>query len=443
MTLPTTRLKPAPQQPGSRLSAIARALHHRNYRLFFMGQGLSLIGTWMQRVALAWLVYRLTDSAFLLGLVGFAGQVPSFLLAPLAGVISDRVSRHRLLIITQILSMAQALLLAVLVLGGWIHIWHVLVLSVVMGAINGFDMPVRQTFLIEMLDDRKDLGNAIALNSSMFNGARLLGPPLAGLLIALTGEGVCFLINGISYVAVLGSLFAMRLRPRPGSDARSPDRQGLVAGLVEGWGYVRGNPPIWAILMLLTVFNFVVMPYTVLLPVFARDVLHGGPDTMGLLMGGAGLGALGGALFLASRRSVVGTGRLVTLAAGVFSLALIAFSLTTRPLVAMALMIPVGFGQMIQMAGSNTMLQTLVNDRMRGRVMSFYTMAFMGTFPLGSLLLGAVAQHWGAGVAVLGGALTYLTFALLALPRLPRLREMAHATYRRRGILPDEAAAVA
>lgn len=429
-------------QDGGPWSAIARALHHRNYRLFYMGQGLSLVGTWMQRVALSWLVYRLTDSPFLLGLVGFAGQLPSFLLAPLAGVLSDRMDRHRILLITQALSMLQAMLLAILVLGGWIHIWHVLALSLLLGAINGFDMPVRQTFLIEMLDDRKDLGNAIALNSSMFNGARLLGPPLAGLLIAWAGEGICFLVNGVSYVAVLGSLFAMRLKPRTVTDPRGPARQGLVAGLAEGWRYVRGNPPIWAILMLLSVFNFVVMPYTVLLPVFARDVLQGGPATMGLLMGGAGLGALGGALFLASRRSVVGTGRLITFSAGVFCLALLAFSLVKQPLLAMILMVPVGFGQMIQMAGSNTLLQTLVDDDMRGRAMSFYTMAFMGTFPLGSLMLGAIAEHWGAGIAVMGGALTYLVCALVALPRLPKLRRLAHEVYRHRGILPDEAAGV-
>ncbi len=443
MKLASSVPTPVPPAAGGRWRAVVRALHHRNYRLFFMGQGLSLVGTWMQRVALAWLVYRLTDSPFLLGLVGFAGQVPSFLLAPLAGVLADRVDRHRILVVTQTLSMLQALLLAVLVLGGWIQIWHVLALSMLMGAINGFDMPVRQTFLIELLDDRRDLGNAIALNSSMINGARLLGPPLAGLLIALTGEGVCFLLNGISYVAVLGSLFAMRLKPRHLADPRRPERQGLAAGLAEGWRYVRGNPPIWAILMLLTVFNFVVMPYTVLLPVFARDVLQGGPDTMGLLMGGAGLGALGGALYLASRRSVLGTGRLITLAAGVFCLALIAFSLTTRPLLAMALMVPVGFGQMIQMAGSNTLLQSLVDDSMRGRVMSFYTMASMGTFPLGSLMLGFVAEHWGAGLAVGGGALAYLICAAIALPRLPRLRALAHELYRQRGILPEESAGVA
>jgi len=426
-----------PTAPEGRLAATLRAFRHRNYRLFFFGQGLSLVGTWMQRVALSWLVYRLTDSAFLLGLVGFAGQLPSFLAAPFAGYLSDRVDRRRLLVVTQVLSMFQALALAVLVLGGWIQISHVILLSVLLGLINGFDMPVRQSFLIEMLDDRKDLGNAIALNSSMFNGARLLGPPVAGLLIAWTGEGICFLVNGLSYIAVLASLAAMRLRPREEADPRGPDRPGLRAGLVEGWRYVRGDPPIWALLMLLTVLNFVALPYIVLLPVFARDILQGGPDTLGLLMGGMGLGALGGAFHLAGRRSVVGLGRLILVAAGVFSVGLVAFTLVRSPLLAMVLMVPVGFGQMVQMAGSNTLLQTLVDDRMRGRMMGFYTMAFMGSYPLGSLLLGLAAESWGAGPAVIAGVLAYLLCAALALPRMPRLRQLAHEVYRRRGVLPS------
>jgi len=420
--------------PESRLAATLRAFRHRNYRLFFFGQGLSLVGTWMQRVALSWLVYQLTDSAFLLGLVGFAGQVPSFFAAPLAGHLSDRLDRRRLLMVTQVLSMLQALTLAVLVLGGWIQISHVIVLSLLLGLINGFDMPVRQSFLIEMLDDRKDLGNAIALNSSMFNGARLLGPPLAGLLIAWAGEGICFLVNGLSYIAVLGSLAAMRLRPREEADPRASDRQGLLEGLSEGWRYVRGNPPIWAILMLLTVLNFVTLPYIVLLPVFARDVLQGGPDTLGLLMGGTGLGALAGAFYLAGRRSVVGLGRLIVVAAGVFALALVAFCLVESPVLAVALMVPVGFGQMVQMAGSNTLLQTLVDDRMRGRMMGFYTMAFMGSYPLGSLLLGLLAETWGAGPTVIAGVAAYLLCAALALPHMPRLRALAHDVYRRRGV---------
>ncbi|MDP2360756.1 MAG: MFS transporter [bacterium] len=423
--------------PIPRLAIVGRALRHRNYRLFFLGQGVSLVGTWMQRVALAWLVYRLTDSAFLLGLLSFAGNLPTFLIAPLAGAIADRVDKHRLLFATQVMSMLQALLLAALVLGGWIQLWHVVALSVLMAAINGFDMPVRHALLVELVDDRRDLGNAIALNSSMFNGARLLGPSLAGLLIALAGEGVCFLANGLSYVAVLACLLMMRLPARDEARARER-RRGLREGLGESWRYVMGNPPLWAILLLLMVFNFVGMTYTVLLPVFARDILGGGPDTLGFLMGGVGVGALGGAFHLASRRSVLGLGRLIVISAGIFCLALVAFALSTSVWLSLLLMLPIGFGQMIQMAGSNTLLQTLVEDEQRGRVMSFYTMSFMGSFPVGALLLGWLADVWSAPWALACGALVYAACAALALPRMPRLRQMAHAVYVRRGLLPGQ-----
>jgi len=426
----------APTPAPGRLAAIARALRHRNYRLFFTGQSLSLVGTWMQRVALAWLVYRLTDSAFLLGLLSFAGNLPSFLMAPLAGVVADRVDKHRLLMATQALAMLQAVLLATLVLGDWIQFWHVVVLSLMLGAINGFDMPVRQAILVDLVDERQDLGNAIALNSSMFNGARLVGPSAAGLIIALAGEGACFLVNALSYLAVLASLLLMRLPARGGADRRER-RQGLREGLGESWAYVRGVPPIWAILLLLCVFNFVGMTYTVLLPVFARDHLGGGPDTLGFLMGGTGVGALAGALYLASRRTVLGMGRLITVSASVFCAALIAFSLSRWTWLSLALMVPVGFGQMVQMAGSNTLLQTLVEDEQRGRVMGFYTMSFMGSFPAGSLLMGWLAEVWGAPWAVACGALAYAACALAALPRMPGLRRQAHLIYARRGLFEE------
>lgn len=429
----------AAASPQGRLGATLRAFRHRNYRLFFMGQGLSLVGTWMQRVALSWLVYRLTNSPWLLGLVGFAGQLPSFFVAPLAGVWADGGRSRRLLILTQSLSMLQALTLAVLVLGGWIEVWHVVVLSVLLGAINGVDMPVRQSFLVEMIDDRQDLGNAIALNSTMFNGARLLGPAVAGLAIALAGEGVCFLVNGLSYVAVLASLVAMRLRPRVAGEGDR--RRGMVEGLQEGWGYVSSFPPVWAILLMLMTFNFVAMPYTVLLPIFARDVLKGGPDTLGFLMGGAGVGAIIGALYLAGRRSVAGLGRLIAWAALVFCLALTGFALSRQLWLSLLLLIPVGFGQMLQMAGSNTLLQSLVEDRMRGRVMSFYTMSFMGTFPLGSLVMGWSAERIGASWTLALGAGLYLLCAAVALPRLPDLRRQAYSVYARKGLLPAQESA--
>ncbi|HOX24427.1 MAG TPA: MFS transporter [Candidatus Krumholzibacteria bacterium] len=399
---------------------VLRALHHRNFRLFFAGQSLSLIGTWMQRLALGWLVYRLTDSPFLLGVVGFAGQIPSFLLAPVAGVLADRVRRHRLLLVTQTLSMAQALVLAGLVLTGTIQIWHVIALAIWLGAINGFDMPVRQSFLIEMVDDRRDLGNAIALNSTMVNGARLIGPTVAGLLIAAVGEGVCFLINGVSYLAVIGSLLAMRVRPAAAEPA-GPMLRGFAAGL----RYVAGFEPILALLLLLALLSLAGLPYTVLMPVFARDILQGGPDALGFLMGAAGVGALAGAWYLASRRTAAGLGNVIVAASAVFGGGLVGFAWSRSLALSLVMIALVGFGQIVLFAASNTLLQTLVDDDKRGRVMSFYTMAFMGFGPLGNLAAGALAQRWGAPWTLTAGAALFLLGAARFLNRLPALRALA------------------
>ncbi len=404
-----------------RLEPVARALRHRNFRLFFAGQSLSLVGTWMQRIALGWLVYRLTDSAFLLGVVGFAGQIPSFLVAPLAGVLADRVNRHRLLVATQVLSMLQALVLAALVLSGVIHIVHVIVLAVVLGVINGFDMPIRQSFMIEMIEDKADLGNAIALNSTMVNGARLLGPTIAGLLIAAAGEGVCFLVNGLSYLAVIVSLLAMRLPPRAIAVLSSRVWQGLA----EGVRYAAGFAPIWALLVLLALFSLAGLPYAILMPVFARDILGGGPDALGFLMGAAGVGALIGALNLASRQSVMGLGRMLALASAVFAGSLLGFAWSRSLPLSLALMVGVGFGQMVLFAASNTLLQTLVDDDKRGRIMSFYTMAFMGFGPLGNLAAGAIAHRWSAPWALTAGATVYALGAATFVHRLPSLRAEA------------------
>ena len=290
---------------------IARALGHRNFRLFFMGQSVSLVGTWMQRVAVGWLVYRLTDSAFLLGVVGFSAQIPAFVLAPFAGVLADRWNRHRLLILTQVLAMVQAFILAYLVLTETVVIWEIIVLSLVLGVVTAFDIPVRQSFMIEMIEEKADLGNAIALNSSMVNGARLLGPSVAGLLIATVGEGMCFLINGLSYLAVIASLLLMRIVQK---NFRAQSR--AWHDLKEGLTYVYRFEPIRAIILLLALMSLMGMPYIVLMPVFARDVLHGGPSALGFLMGGSGVGALAGALYLASRRGVLGLGKMIPIGAG-------------------------------------------------------------------------------------------------------------------------------
>ena len=416
-----------------------RALRHKNYRLFFSGQSISLIGTWMTRIATSWLVYRLTGSALLLGIVGFAGQIPSFLLAPFAGVLVDRWNRHRLLVITQVLALLQSLAMALLALTGLIKIWQVIVLSVFQGLINAFDMPARQAFVVEMVDRREDLANAIALNSSMVNVARLLGPSIGGVVIAAVGEGWCFMIDAISYLAVIASLFAMRVTPRMLKPTRDAN---IFQQLREGWTYVARFAPIRNILILLALVSLVGMPYTVLMPVFANEVLHGGPNTLGLLMAASGVGALAGAMSLAARKSVLGLGKFIPLMAGAFGAGLIAFSFARVLWLSLALMIVTGLGFMVQMAVSNTVLQTIVDEDKRGRVMSFYTMAFMGTAPFGSLLAGTVAERIGAPHTLLFGGIGCILGALWFARTLPALRRDVRPIYVKMGILPEMAAGI-
>jgi MFS family permease len=412
---------------------MVRALRHRNYRLFFAGQTVSLVGSWMTRIATSWLVYRLTGSALLLGLVGFAGQIPSFLLAPLAGVLIDRWDRHRLLVVTQVLAMFQSAALAGLALAGVINIWHVLGLSLFQGLINAFDMPARQAFVVEMVERREDLPNAIALNSSMVNAARLLGPSIGGVIIAAVGEGWCFALDAVSYLAVIASLLLMRLAAR-----RRPAPKGakVLPELRAGWSYVAGSVPIRSILLLLALVSLVGMPYTVLMPIFASTVLHGGPHTLGFLMAATGVGALLGAVFLASRRSVLGLGRVVPLMSGLFGAGLIGFSLSRSLWLSLALLLVTGIGFMVQMAASNTLLQTLVEDDKRGRVMSFYTMAIMGVTPFGSLLAGALAHRIGAPQTLLFGGVGCIAAALWFASLLPDLRQRVRPIYIEKGILP-------
>lgn len=420
-------------------ASVGRALHHRNYRLFFIGQGISMIGTWVTRVAMSWLVYRLTNSSMLLGLTGFAGQLPTFLLAPFAGVIVDRTDRYRVLLITQVLSMVQSALLAYYALRGTITAWHVLFLAVFQGLINAFDTPARQSFLVEMVDTREDLPNAIALNSSLVNVARLIGPSIAGVLISLFGEGVCFTLDAASYVAVLAALLSMRIVAR-----ERPARQSHFAReLRDGFAYVARFAPIRDLLLLLAIVSLSGMPYAVLMPVFATQVFHGGPHTLGWLMTSTGVGALLGALWLASRPNVLGLGRIVTAAGLVFGLSLLAFSYARTMWLGLPLLVLVGGGMMMQMAATNTLIQTLVDEHMRGRVMSFYTMAFFGMTPIGSLLAGFVASHFNAQNAVRSGGLITVLSVLLFMRRLPALRKQIRPIYERMGILPPLAAGVA
>jgi MFS family permease len=414
-----------------------RALGHRNYRLFFAGQSISLVGTWMTRIATSWLVYRLTGSALLLGVVGFAGQIPTFLLSPFAGVLVDRWNRHRLLVATQVLAMLQSLALGVLALAGVINIRHLILLSLFQGLINSFDMPARQAFVVQMVERREDLPNAIALNSSMVNAARLVGPSLGGVIIAAVGEGWCFLLDGLSYVAVIVSLLAMKIL-KPAESRVSAG--GVFQQFREGWAYVSGFSPVRNILLLLALVSLVGMPYTVLMPVFANEILRGGPYALGWLMAASGVGALSGAMFLAARRSVVGLGKFIPLMAGAFGAGLIAFSFSRWLWLSLILMVMTGLGFMVQMAVSNTLLQTILEEDMRGRVMSFYTAAFMGTAPFGSLLAGSVADRIGAPRTLLFGGLGCVAGALWFARSLPALRRDVRPIYVRKGILPEVAA---
>jgi len=408
-----------------------RALRHPNYRLFFSGQSVSLIGTWMTRIATSWLVYRLTHSAFLLGVSGFSLQIPILLLGPFAGVWVDRLDRHRTLVITQILSMIQSFWLAALALTGRITIVDIILLSLFQGAINAFDMPARQAFVVQMIERREDLGNAIALNSSMVNGARLIGPAIAGVLIAAVGEGYCFLIDGFSYMAVIASLAAMRVAKR--ASRGQPD---LMTELKEGWRYVKGSDPIRTVLLFLVLVSLVGMPYTVLMPIFARAVLHGSASTLGFLMAAAGLGALTGAVTLAMRPSVLGLGRVIVWSASLFGTGLIGLGLSRMLWLSLAAVALAGFGMMRHMASTNTILQTIVAEDKRGRVMAYYSMAFQGLAPFGSLAAGTIAGKVGAPWTIMGGGTLCVVGAAAFAAHLPKLRRVMRPIYRELGILP-------
>ncbi len=435
-------VQPTSRERAGGFRALGRALAHRNYRLFFAGQGTSLVGTWMTRLATNWLVFRLggPDPAFLLGLVNFAGQVPAFLLGPLAGALVDRADRRRLLVLTQALSLVQSALLALVAFRGQLGsatLVQIMLLSLFQGLINAFDMPARQAFLVELVENREDLPNAIALNSSLVNGARLVGPSLAGAIIALAGEGWCFVLDAASYLAVIAALLAMRVGPRERRQ-RSP----FWRGIAEGFRYAFGFVPIRALLLLLALVSFSGASYRALLPIFAADVLHGGPYAFGFLTGASGVGALAGALYLASRRSVLGLGRVLVVTAACLGAGLVGFGMSAWLAASLLLMVLVGFGMMVAMAACNTILQTIVDEDKRGRVMSFYSMAFMGAAPLGSLVAGGLAGALGAPAAVVAAGALCLAGAALFAVRLPRLRARVRPIYVRLGVLPPVTAGI-
>jgi len=409
-----------------------RALRHRNFQLFFAGQSISLIGTWMTRLATTWLVYRLTHSALLLGIVTFAGQIVSFALGPFAGVWVERLNRRKLLIWTQAAAAIQSLAMAALTLAHVITLWEIIVLTVLQGLINAFDMPARQSFLIQMVEDRNDLGNAIAINSSMVNGARLIGPAFAGLLIGAVGEGWCFLIDGASYFAVIASLLMMRIKLL---DVRR-STSSMLEQVREGWDYVRTFRPIRTILLLFSLLCLMGYPFAVLLPVYVVQILHGGAATLGWLTGASGIGALVSALSLAVRKSVVGLTRMLQIAAATLGAALVLFGLSRTLWVSLVLMAFVGFGLMQSAAVSNTIVQSLVPEDKRARVMSYYTMAFFGAAPFGSLLAGALAHRMGAPNTLIFTGAPCLLGSLWFTLELPKIRAVMRPIYREMGLLP-------
>lgn len=402
-----------------------RSLKYKNYRLFFGAQFISLIGTWMQMMAVSWLVYRMTNSAMTLGIVAFSSQIPAFIITPFAGVLIDRWDRRRILIITQMLSLLQALILAILTLTGTIRVWEIIFLSTFMGTLNAFDMPSRQSFLNEIIERKEDLGNAIALNSTIFNGARLIGPCIAGILIAAMGEGICFLINSLSYTAPIIALSVMKIKTRE----QNPRGTGIFQELKEGLVYALNFAPIKYVLFLTSITTISGITIAVLMPVFARDILHGGPQTQGFLLTSSGIGALTAAIYLASIKNNLKIGKKIPIAAGLFGIGLILFSQSRIFLYSSFFMILTGFSMIVQMASCNTVLQTLADDDKRGRVMSLYTTAFMGTAPLSSLLIGTLASKIGAPATMVAGGIVCIIGAIIFACRLNYLRKEAQPIY--------------
>jgi MFS family permease len=429
---PKPSLKKDFHDPSQKLPVALRALKHRNFQLFFGGQLISLVGTWMQSVAQSWLVYRLTGSSLLLGSVGFASQFPVMLVSPLGGIVADRYNRQRVVIGTQVASMVLAFILALLTLTNRITIHEIFALAVLLGIVNAFDIPGRQAFLVEMVG-KEDLINAIALNSSMFNGARIVGPAIAGILVAKIGEGWCFFANAVSYVAVIISLFMMAV-PRRKHVPTGP----ALAHVKEGFHFVGRTAPILALLLLLGLVSLVAMPYTVLMPIFADRILHGGARGLGILMGATGVGALVGALTLAARTGLSGLGRWVTFACAGFAVSLIAFGLSRNFWLSAALLVPVGYCMMLQMSASNTLIQSMVPDHLRGRVMSVYSMMFMGMAPFGALFGGALADRLGAPTTVIMGAVACLGGAAIFGLRLPKIRGEARRLIIAQGMVGGE-----
>lgn len=374
--------------------ATVRALKNRNYRLFFIGNGISLIGTWMQTVTIGWLVYKLSHSSYTLGATGALGTLPVLLFSIFGGYVADRINRFRIILTTQTLAMIQALSLAILTLTGHITVNHILFLSFVLGLINAFDIPARQAFVVNIVEKKEELANAIALNSFLVNSARLIGPSIAGVLVAAFGEGICFLINGISYIAVIFALLMMKV-PSAKQVIDGRENENVLEKLHEGFSYVKTFVPVRTVILYVGFFSIFGMFYGVLMPVFAKEIFHGTARTLGFLIGSGGIGAIIAAIYLASRSTHSGLGRIIHIAGIVFGTGLILFSYTKNFWFAVMILIVVGAAMVLQIVTANIILQTLVSDEKRGRVMSFHTLAFMGTQPIGSYIAGVLGKTIG------------------------------------------------
>lgn len=410
-----------------------RALRHRNFALFLGGQMCALTGYWMQNVAQSWLLYRMTDSATLLGVLGFAGSVPILLLAPFAGLWSDRANLHRLMFATQILEMLQAVALAALALAGVIAPWHIVTLAMLLGILVAIELPVRHAYLLELVGNKEDLPNAVAVTSMMANTGRLIGPALAGITIGWIGEGGSFAINALSYVAVVITFLMIRVTPSARPATHPPPLKGLEEGLAYAWRSV----PIRLLLMLLALVGFMATPYAALMPALTREVFHGGAEQMGYLMGAAGLGAVSGTLFLASRRSVRGLVRIIVLASLAAGAALALLAWSQRIWVALLLLVVIGYGLLVTSVSINMIIQTIVDDDKRGRVMSLYTAAFLGIAPFGSLVAGVAADVVGVAATITLGGVLCVAGALYLARQRPRIREHMRPIYSRLGIIPE------
>ena len=408
----------------------SRAFKYHNYRLYFSGQMISVIGTWIQRIAMSWLIYRITGSAWLLGIVGFTSQIPSLILSPVVGVIADRQNRLQLIIITQCLAMLQAFVVAALTISNTIQVWHIISLSLFLGVVSAFDMPTRQAFVQDMIEKKEDLSNAIAMNSLLFNGARLIGPMIAGILVATVGEGICFLLNGLSYIAVIIALFMIRVKKRE----KPVTQRRFMDDFIDGARYSFGFIPIRYILINMSIIGFFGLPYITLMPIFARDILQGGPKTYGFLMASVGIGALISGSIFAMRRSLRGIGTAIAVSCTVFSIGIILFSLSPVLWLSMIFLVILGFGQITTFASSNTSLQTMADENMRGRVLAFYHAAIMGIAPFGNLIAGAAAEKIGAPNTLLIGGIVCLLGAFHFYLNIPRLRKIVRPIFMQMGV---------